>query len=59
MPPRTPIRSQLLVASRAQLDEASCGLWLTPDPVSFGGLARLEQVSGKIEAVNKEGACKA
>jgi metallo-beta-lactamase class B len=45
--------------SLAQLERVSCELLLTPDPAESGGLARLEQAGGKIEAVKQEGACKA
>ncbi len=48
-----------LEGSLAHLESASCELLLTPDPAGFGGLAPLEQAGGKIEAVKKEGACKA
>ncbi len=47
-----------LESSLAHLDAASCELVLTPDPAEFGGLAKLAQAEGKLEAVKKEGACK-
>jgi metallo-beta-lactamase class B len=48
-----------LESSLANIDAASCEMVLGPDPAGFGGLAKLEQAGGKLEALKQDGACKA
>ncbi len=45
-------------AGFVRLEGAPCELLLTPQPDASGGLARLEQAGGKMEALKNEGACK-